>query len=86
MKPGRDIFQLLASIWCIKEIKDRMSSRFSDIINSFYKYNEYDFSTLLKDETKADWSYVITNKNNFIFPPLIPENLLETLYQLKKSF
>jgi len=86
MKPGRDIFQLLASIWCIKEIKDKMSSRFSDIINSFYKYNEYDFSTLLKDETKAAWSYVITNKNNFIFPPLIPENLLETLYQLKKSF
>jgi serine/threonine protein kinase len=86
MKPGRDIFQLLASIWCIKEIRNKMSSRFCDLINSFYKYNEYDYSVLLKDETKASWSYIITNKNNFVFPPLVPENLLETLYQLKESF
>jgi len=86
MKPGRDIFQLLASVWCIKEIKKKMSKRFCDIINSFYKYETFDYTNLIKDETKANWSYIVTNKNDFVFPPLIPEKLLDTLYRLKETF
>jgi hypothetical protein len=86
MKPGRDIFQLLASIWCIKDVRDKMNIRFSNFIDSLFKYNTFDFTSIIKDETKADWSYIVTNKKDFSFPPLIPENLLNTLYRLKDSF
>ena len=63
-----------------------MNAQFCDIINSFFKYKDKDYSILIKDETKAEWSYVVTNKNDFIFPPLIPEKLLNTLYRLKDIF
>ena len=86
MKPGRDIFQLLASVWCIKEIRNKMSKKFCDSIDSLFKYGTHDYSLLIKDETKADWSYIITNKNNFSYTPLIPQNLLEFLYRLKGEF
>lgn len=86
MKPGRDIFQLLASVWSIKDVRDKMSSKFCKFIDSLFKYDKFDYTSIIKDETKADWSYVITNKSNFSFPPLIPENLLYTLYRLKNIY
>uniref|UniRef100_A0A6C0D7P2 Protein kinase domain-containing protein n=1 Tax=viral metagenome TaxID=1070528 RepID=A0A6C0D7P2_9ZZZZ len=86
MKPGRDIFQLLASVWCIKELRNKMKSSFCDFIDLLFKYDKYDYTSIIKDESKADWSYIITNKNNFSFPPLVSENLLNTLYRLKDTY
>lgn len=86
IKPGRDIFQVLASIWSIQEIRERMSKTFCDTVDSFFVNEQFDYRSLVKNETNATWSYIVTNNDNFVFNHLLPENFIETLYRLKANY
>ena len=85
-KPGRDIFQLLCSLWAIEEIRAKMSSEFQTIVDSLFTYNNMNYSNLAKNIKKTDWTYVLTSEDSFTFPPLLPENLIKTLFILKPKY
>jgi len=85
-KPGRDLFQLIISIWCKDSIRNRMSSEFVEKINSLLRNEEYDFSNLIDKRKDSKWPYYFTNEDNFSFTPLLPRALLEKLVELKKHY
>ena len=85
-KPGRDLFQLLCSLWSIQEIRNRMSSAFQAVVDSWFSYKDTNYSNLVKNIKKADWSYVLTSEDSFTFLPLVPENLIKTLRSLKHKY
>jgi len=84
-KPGRDIFQLLCSLWSIQEVRYRMSNEFQSTVDSWFTYKDINYSSLAKHIKKADWSYVLTSEPMFTFPPLLPENLIKILNDLKNK-
>jgi hypothetical protein len=84
-KPGRDLFQLLVSIWCKKDIRSKMSKEFIEIINSMLCYNEYDYSKITESNEDSKWPYSLTMDDSFSFIPLLPKNLLIKLIELKKN-
>jgi hypothetical protein len=85
-KPGRDLFQLLISVWCKSEIRNKMSSEFIEKINSILNYDNYDYSKITEINEDSKWPYSLTMDDNFSFPPLLPKNLLIKLIQLKKLY
>jgi hypothetical protein len=84
-KPGRDLFQLLCSLWSIPEVRYRMSNEFQSTVDSWFTYKDINYSNLAKHIKKADWSYVLTSEPSFTFPPLLPENLIKILNDLKNK-
>jgi serine/threonine protein kinase len=84
-KPGRDLFQLLCSLWSIQEVRYRMSNEFQSTVDSWFTYKDINYSSLAKHIKKADWSYVLTSEPSFTFPPLLPENLIKILNDLKNK-
>jgi len=85
-KPGRDIFQLLISIWSKRSIRSKMSDKFVDNINALLCYGEYDYSNITEASEDSKWPYSLTMDDNFSFAPLLPKNLLIKLMELKNEY
>ena len=85
-KPGRDIFQLLISIWSKRSIRSKMSEKFIDNINALLCYGEYDYSKITEANESSKWSYSLTMDDDFSFIPLLPKNLLIKLLELKNEY
>jgi serine/threonine protein kinase len=85
-KPGRDLFQLLISVWCKSEIRSKMNSDFIKKINSILSYNDYDYSKITEINEDSKWPYSLTMEDNFSFIPLLPKNFLIQLIELKKMY
>ena len=83
MKPGRDLFQLLISIWCKKNIRNKMKPFFIEEINNLLKTNKKDYTHLIFSKPEdSKWPYTLTRGESFNFVELSPENLFETLYNI----
>jgi len=83
MKPGRDLFQLLISIWCKKSIRNKMKPFFIEEINNLLKTNKKDYTNLIFSKPEdSKWPYTLTRGESFNFVELSPENLFETLYTI----
>ena len=83
MKPGRDLFQLLISIWCKKSIRNKMKPFFVQEINNLLKTNNKDYTQLIFSKPEdSKWPYTLTRRESFNFVELSPENLFETLYTI----
>ena len=83
MKPGRDLFQLLISIWCKKNIRNKMKPSFIEEINNLLKTNNKDYTQLIISKHEdSKWPYNLTRGDTFNFIELSPENLFETLYNI----
>jgi serine/threonine protein kinase len=85
-KPGRDLFQLLISIWSKRSIRSRMNETFIENINSILCYGEYDYSKITDTSEDSKWPYSLTMDDNFSFVPLLPKNLLIKLIELKNEY
>jgi serine/threonine protein kinase len=84
LKPGRDLFQIVASLMCLKEFRDKINSSFLKILDSLFIYNGTDYSKLAK--TSCEWTYILTSESSFNFPFFAPENFIKYLYDLRKSY
>lgn len=84
LKPGRDMFQMVASLFCLKEFRNKLDSKFLKIVESWFVYNETDYSKLAK--SSSEWTYILTSEESFNFPFFIPENFINFLYDLRKEF
>jgi hypothetical protein len=83
MKPGRDLFQLLISIWCKKSIRSKMKPFFIEEINNLLKTNNKDYTQLIFSKAEdSKWPYTLTRNESFSFLELSPENFFETLYTI----
>jgi serine/threonine protein kinase len=87
LKDGRDIFQLLVSIWSIKEIRDKVNESFKEKINVLLNHPDNIYSNLPKwkeyinlEETK--WTYTFTGCEDFCMKHLKPKHLIGTLIEL----
>ena len=86
-KPGRDLFQLLISIWCKEEIRKNMNSTFIDEINSLLIDKNNNYSKVIEHRMEnSKWSYNLTADDNFSFLQLVPIHLLTRLYELKHVY
>jgi len=83
MKSGRDLFQLIISLWCKKNIRNKMNPLFIEDINNLLKTEHKDYIQVMsKHSEDSKWPYNITCGDNFSFPPLAPEKLFEKLYNM----
>lgn len=85
-KPGRDLFQLLISVWCKSEIRSKMSKDFVEKINSILCFNDHDYSKITELNEDSKWPYSLTMEDNFSCIPLLPKNFLIKLIELKKDY
>ena len=84
LKPGRDLFQIVASLMCLKEFRDKINISFLKILDSLFIYNGTDYSKLAK--ISCEWTYILTSESSFNFPFFAPENFIKYLYDLRKSY
>jgi len=83
MKSGRDLFQLIISIWCKKSIRNKMKSFFIEEINNLLRTENKDYIKVMSNHLEdSKWPYNITRGDNFSFLPLAPDNLFEKLYEM----
>jgi serine/threonine protein kinase len=84
LKPGRDMFQIIASLFCLKEFRNKLDPNFLKIVETWFIYNDTDYSNLAK--SSSEWTYILTSEESFNSPFFVPENFLNYLYGLKKEY
>lgn len=84
VKPGRDMFQMVASLFCLKEFRNKLNSTILKTIESWFVYNGTDYSKLAK--SSSEWTYILTSEESFNFSFFIPENFINYLYDLRKEY
>jgi serine/threonine protein kinase len=78
-KEGRDLFQLLTSLWSIPEIRACVSSTLSRDIEEFLSYRNISYSAVMKQLSQPHWIYLLVSDPAFRYPPLHPLSLLRIL-------
>lgn len=81
LKPGRDIFQIVSSLMCLKEFRDKLNPSFMKIVESWFQYKNTDYSKIAK--SSCHWTYILTSENDFHYDFFVPENFLSYLYDLQ---
>ena len=86
LKHGRDVFQLLVSIWSIKEIRNKVNDSFKDKINGLLNHSDNKYSSLPKwkdyiNLEESKWTYSFTGHEDFHMKHLKPKNLIQTLIE-----
>jgi hypothetical protein len=83
-KEGRDLFQLISSIWSFPHIRYLMDESTQKIIETLLSYRNRPYASLVKETTETRWVYLLVSDSAFRHPPLHPLSLLE-LFRLKYS-
>jgi serine/threonine protein kinase len=79
-KEGRDLFQLVASMWSVEGIRDRIGSEIAEDIELLLKHRAASYIDMVKDTTKSHWwVYLTVSHRQFKHPPLHPVSLLQKL-------
>lgn len=82
LKDGRDIFQLLVSIFSIKEIRNKITDKFKNIIlNLLYHPNFPKWKDYFELE-ESKWTFNFTGNEEFSMKHLMPKYLIQTLIEL----
>ena len=84
LKAGRDMFQIVASLFCIKEFRDKLNPNLLKIVESWFIYKKTDYSKLAK--SSCEWTYILTSEESFNSSFFVEENFLNYLYGLKKEY
>lgn len=87
IKHGRDIFQLLVSIWSIKEIRNRVNTKFKNIMYDLLNHNDNIYASLPKwkdfiNLEESKWTFTFTSREDFHMKHLKPKYLIKTLIEL----
>jgi len=78
-KEGRDLFQLIASIWSIPAIRSLMSEPMQRDIELLLSYRNKPYAYLVKQTLDTNWIYLLVSDSSFRHPPLHPLSLLHAL-------
>jgi serine/threonine protein kinase len=81
-KEGRDLFQLISSIWSFPHIRYLMDESTQKMIETLLSYRNRPYASLVKETTETRWVYLLVSDSAFRHPPLHPLSLLE-LFRLK---
>lgn len=84
LKPGRDMFQIVASLFYLKEFRNKLDTNFLKIVERWFIYKDTDYSNLAK--SSYEWSYIITSEESFNYSFFVPENFLNYLYDLRNKY
>ena len=75
-KEGRDLFQLVASMWSIPVIRARASREIQAVMDSLLKNRGASFVDLVHQNQQMHWIYLAVSDSAFRHPPLHPVALL----------
>lgn len=75
-KEGRDLFQLIASMWSIPAIRAKASKSIRNEIDSLLKNKGASFIELVQNYQYTSWVYLAVSDIKFRHPPLHPVALL----------
>ena len=75
-KVGRDLFQLIASMWSIPAIRERAGGEVQAVVDSLLKNRGASFVNLVHQNLNTHWIYLAVSDSAFRHPPLHPVALL----------
>ena len=78
-KEGRDLFQLLSSLWSIQELRTIIGVELSKQIEGLLAYKSKPYSNLITSTLNQYWVYLLVSDAEFKHPPLHPISLLRLL-------
>jgi serine/threonine protein kinase len=78
-KEGRDLFQLVGSMWSVPEVRARMGPDVTADMELLLKYRSASYSELVKQTTQSQWIYIAVSDMRFKHPVLHPLSVLERL-------
>ena len=78
-KEGRDLFQLIASLWSVPLLRRRMSTSLQKDIEKLLSYKNKPYASLVKQTEEISWIYLLVSDSEFKHPPLHPLSLLSAL-------
>jgi serine/threonine protein kinase len=84
LKPGRDMFQIVASLFCLKEFRNKLNANFLKIVECWFIYKDTNYSNIAK--SSCEWTYILTSEESFNSPFFVPENFLSYLYDLRNKY
>ena len=84
-KEGRDLFQLLVSLWSLPAIRGKMSPTFQALLERLLSYKQSAYDSLVQMTERSQWSYLVVSDAKFKHPPLGCQALLEELLASPQS-
>lgn len=75
-KEGRDLFQLIASVWSIPIIRERASRTIQNEMESLLTFKNTSYVHIIKQAHTTHWIYLAVSDARFRHPPLHPVSLL----------
>jgi serine/threonine protein kinase len=75
-KEGRDLFQLIASIWSIPTIRSIVGPEVAREIESLLAHKSISYIELVHHTMMTHWIYMAVSDREFRYPPLHPVTLL----------
>jgi serine/threonine protein kinase len=78
-KEGRDLFQLIGSMWSVPEVRGRMGADVTADMELLLKYRSASYIELVRKTTQSTWIYMAVSDLKFSHPVLHPVSLLERL-------
>lgn len=76
-KEGRDLFQLLSSLWSLPQIRNAMTVPLIAEVELLLSYRNKPYSNLVRKTLDTSWVYLLVSDTEFHHPPLHPLSLLE---------
>ncbi len=76
-KIGRDIFQVLASLWSIKVLRGFLQAIWGGWIREKLRTDHRSYMGLAETMESLDWMYTLTDSDTFQAPHCAPTNIIE---------
>lgn len=78
-KEGRDLFQLIGSMWSVPQVRERASPDIAADMELLLKHRGASYIDLVRKTTQSTWIYMAVSDLKFRHPVLHPLSLLERL-------
>ena len=78
-KEGRDLFQLISSLWSLPQIRGKMSAALATDVELLLSYKNKPYINLVRKTLDTNWVYLLVSDLAFNHPPLHPVSLLQML-------
>jgi serine/threonine protein kinase len=75
-KEGRDLFQLIASMWSIPLIRNRASEEIQRVMEELLAHKKSSYLNIVMENLQTHWIYMAVSDRSFRHPPLHPVALL----------
>ncbi len=76
-KVGRDIFQVLASVWSIGVLRGFLEAFWGGWIREHLRCKERSYVSFAESNASLDWMYAVTDIDTFSAPQCAPTNIIQ---------